>query len=229
MNKECKEIFNGLVSNAFDFLNHSVDEFDEYTKYSVIHFCIAVENILKAELIWYDWRLVFVSPKKANMEDFKKGNFISATTGNIITRLRENAGIKISQEAVNAFKSISERRNKIVHFSTNESSIVKEDIIAEQARAWYHLDKLLRAWHHHYTKFIQEKRKFRERMSKQNKYLSTRYEMIVQDLENLDKKNYKLASCPLCLYKAIVVTPKCNENTKLRCKVCDNEYQLKDL
>ena len=51
MNSDCEQKFEELVSNAFEFLNKSVAEFDTDIKFSIIHFCIAVENILKAELL----------------------------------------------------------------------------------------------------------------------------------------------------------------------------------
>ena len=45
------DIFDSLTRNAFDFLERGIAEFDKSPKYSVIHFCAAVEMLLKARLI----------------------------------------------------------------------------------------------------------------------------------------------------------------------------------
>ena len=45
------DIFDSLTRNAFDFLERGITEFDKSPKYSVIHFCAAVEMLLKARLI----------------------------------------------------------------------------------------------------------------------------------------------------------------------------------
>ena len=50
-----KQIFNSLAKNAFDFLKQAIEEFDKSPKYSVIHFCAAVEMILKARLMTEHW------------------------------------------------------------------------------------------------------------------------------------------------------------------------------
>ena len=49
MNHE--DIFESLTRNAFDFLERGIAEFDASPKYSVIHFCAAVEMLLKARLM----------------------------------------------------------------------------------------------------------------------------------------------------------------------------------
>ena len=45
------DIFDSLTRNAFDFLERGIAEFDKTPKYSVIHFCAAVEMLLKARLM----------------------------------------------------------------------------------------------------------------------------------------------------------------------------------
>ena len=45
------DIFDSLARNAFDFLERGIGEFDKTPKYSVIHFCAAVEMLLKARLM----------------------------------------------------------------------------------------------------------------------------------------------------------------------------------
>ena len=53
MNHE--DIFESLTRNAFDFLERGIAEFDASPKYSVIHFCAAVEMLLKARLLKEHW------------------------------------------------------------------------------------------------------------------------------------------------------------------------------
>lgn len=45
--EDIKQVLDGLVNNAFDFLTRSAAEFDSDIKYSIIHFCVVVENMVK--------------------------------------------------------------------------------------------------------------------------------------------------------------------------------------
>ena len=101
--EDIKQVFNGLVNNAFDFLTKSAAEFDNDIKYSIIHFCVAVENILKAELLHNDWRLIFRKSENASWDNFITGDFQSVSLGETITRLREIAQKDIPEEAETCF------------------------------------------------------------------------------------------------------------------------------
>ena len=99
MNTDCKKVFDELVKNAFDFLGKSVAEFDSDIRYSIIHFCIAVENILKAELMHEHWSLIFKKPEAARWDKFITGDFQSVSLEDVIDRLRDIARVEIPSEA----------------------------------------------------------------------------------------------------------------------------------
>jgi hypothetical protein len=63
-----KNIFDALANNAFDFLNRAIADFEKYPKYSVIHFCAAVEMLLKAKLMREHWSLVVSKGSVAQSE-----------------------------------------------------------------------------------------------------------------------------------------------------------------
>lgn len=224
MNDECKKIFHDLVENAFRFLNKSVQEFETDIKYSIIHFCIALENILKAELMHEHWSLIFKKPENAKWSDFIDGNFQSVSLEEAINRLRNIARREIDETAKKYFSEIVKERNKIIHFY-NEN-ISKESIAKSQYHAWFYIDKYLRAWHHHFKNFTNNKKQFREIMAKQIGYLQIRYNTIKNDLINLSNKGYYLAQCPHCHYRALAISkPNKLEYVETTCRVCDHASQ----
>lgn len=210
------------MDNAFYFLNRSIDEFDSDIKYSIIHFCIALENILKAELLHEHWALIFKKPENANWTDFIDGNFQSVSLEESISRLRKISGREIEESAHKYFMDISKERNKIIHFYNN--NISKEKIANSQFNAWYYVDKFLRTWHNHFYGFEDSKRKFRVIMSKHLGYLAVKYDKIKSNLEKLDKTKLFLNTCSHCNYNAIVI-PNIELNlTTAKCRVCDHIF-----
>src|SRR5690606_2370472 len=105
-----------LTRNAFDFLERGISEFDQTPKYSVIHFCAAVEMLLKARLMKEHWSLIVSRPDQANLAKFMDGDFISATLAETRERLRDVAREDIGNDAYNSFRALAQHRNKMVHF-----------------------------------------------------------------------------------------------------------------
>jgi hypothetical protein len=86
------DIFDSLTRNAFDFLERGIAEFDKAPKYSVTHFCAAVEMLLKARLMKEHWSLIVSKPDQANLAKFMAGDFISVTLEDARARVRDVAG-----------------------------------------------------------------------------------------------------------------------------------------
>lgn len=57
------EHFKLLVHHAIDFLEKSVNYFENDLKVSIICLCSAVELFLKARIIKIDWKLIFLMQK----------------------------------------------------------------------------------------------------------------------------------------------------------------------
>lgn len=218
-NKDIKQVVDGLVNNAFDFLTRSAAEFDTDIKYSIIHFCVAVENILKAELLHEHWSLIFKKPENASWNNFITGDFQSISLEDAITRLCQIAEKDIPKEAKSCFLDIAKERNKIIHFYNG--NISKESIAIKQFTAWYYIDKFLRLWNNHFNKFLNKKRELRTIMAKQIEYLKIRYDKIKPDLDKLDKNKLFLATCTYCNYDTLVLPVSELHIRKERCRVCD--------
>ena len=202
--EDIKQVFEGLVNNAFDFLARSAAEFDTDIKYSIIHFCVAVENILKAELIHEHWSLIFKKPENASWNNFITGDFQSISLEDAITRLCQIAEKDIPKEAKSCFIDIAKERNKIIHFYNG--TISKESIAIKQFTAWYYIDTFLRSWDGHFNKFLNEKIKIQNIMAKQMEYLKIKYDKIKPFLEKIDKNKQFLSTCPHCKYDALVLS-----------------------
>src|SRR5713226_3157429 len=84
---QSEQMFDSLVANAIDFLRHSIDELEKKPKYSVIHFCAAIEIFLKAKLMREHWSLIDEEPQKANITRFLNGDFKSVGIDATINRL----------------------------------------------------------------------------------------------------------------------------------------------
>ena len=93
------DIFDSLTRNAFDFLERGISEFDKSPKYSVIHFCAAVEMLLKARLMKEHWSLIVSKPDQANLAKFMAGDFSSVTLEDARARIRDVAGEDIGDDA----------------------------------------------------------------------------------------------------------------------------------
>lgn len=218
MNSDWEQKFEELASNAFEFLNKSAVEFDTDIKCSIIHFCIAVENILKASLLHEHWSLIFKKPENAKWEDFVAGDFQSVSLEETISRLQNISREEIPVEAKKTFATISKERNKIIHFYNG--NISKESIAMHQFLAWFYIDNFLRTWPH-FHKFLSEKENFREIMTRQRDYLQFRYDKIKPALAKLDRTKFLVEQCPICNFKAVAI-----QNTELKvqnvqCRVCD--------
>jgi hypothetical protein len=73
------EFFHSLVRNAIDFARKSVEEIKRSPKFSMIHFCSALELFLKARLLREHWSLVVSQPEKASLAKFRSGGFHSVS------------------------------------------------------------------------------------------------------------------------------------------------------
>src|SRR5262245_51295689 len=85
------ELFSSLVKNAIDFARKSISEIRRSPKYSMIHFCAALELFLKARLLQEHWSLVVSRPEGASLLRYRAGDFHSVSMGEALKRLRNIA------------------------------------------------------------------------------------------------------------------------------------------
>ncbi|HCF4357008.1 TPA: hypothetical protein NIE44_006145, partial [Pseudomonas aeruginosa] len=167
------DIFDSLARNAFDFLERGIEEFDKSPKYSVIHFCAAVEMLLKARLMREHWSLIVAKPEQANLAKFMAGDFASVTMDEARARIRDVAGEDIGSDAFTSFRALANHRNKMIHFfhaDMEEDAQAKELIVAEHCRSWFHLHGLLLRWGNYFSDFWPEISRADRSMKKHRKY-----------------------------------------------------------
>jgi hypothetical protein len=72
------QIFEMLIRNALDFLEKSIDEFDKHPKFSLLHFCIGFELLLKTRLAYEHWALIVRDLDKVNSKiQFENGKVVT--------------------------------------------------------------------------------------------------------------------------------------------------------
>lgn len=219
------DIFEALTRNAFDFLERGIDEFDTAPKYSVIHFCAAVEMLLKARLMKEHWSLVVSKPEQANLSKFMDGDFSSVTMDEARARIRDIAGEEIADDAFNSFRTLAKHRNKMIHFfhaDVDGDEDAKAQIVAEHCRSWFHLHRLLNRWDAYFGAFSAEIARADQSMKAHRKYLSAKFKALKPELDASRKAGNKLKSCSACGFKAAVSKAIDGQIGTLQCLVCDH-------
>lgn len=223
MNQE--EIFDSLTRNAFDFLQRGIEEFDKAPKYSVIHFCAAVEMLLKARLMKEHWALIVSKPERANLEKFIAGDFISVTLEDAHSRMSDVAGEDIGDAAYTTFRALANHRNKMVHFFHNgleRDEETKAQIVAEHCRSWFHLHRLLVRWGSHFCEFSDEIASANAAMLRHRKYLSAKFDALRPELDTARTTGNPPKLCPACDYMALDCQTSDRYLDRI-CRVCGYE------
>jgi hypothetical protein len=216
-----REIFDSLTRNAFDFLERGIAEFDKTPKYSVIHFCAAVEMLLKARLMKEHWSLIVSKHDQPNLAKFMAGDFISVTLAEARTRIRDIAGEDIGDDAYKSFDALAKHRNKMVHFfhpEINSDEKAKEQIVAAHCRSWFHLHRLLNRWKAYFCDFGSEITRADHAMKKHRTYLIDKFEALEPEL----KAGKAPKECRACGFKAAIPDAFDDQIALLRCLVCDH-------
>lgn len=219
------DIFDSLTRNAFDFLERGITEFDKSPKYSVIHFCAAVEMLLKARLMKEHWSLIVSKPDQANLAKFMAGNFISVTLEDARARIRDVAGEDIGDDAYNSFRALANHRNKMVHFfhpDIDSDDKAKEQIVAEHCRSWFHLHRLLGRWDTYFQDFGRDIARADHAMKGHRKYLNNKFQALKNELKALRNAGNAPKACSACGFKAAIPENLDDQIASLRCLVCDH-------
>ena len=224
MFRKIKKSNKAIFDNAIDFLEKSLEEFKESPKYSILHFAIAVEILLKARLAAEHWSLVV--QKNANKSNYLKGDFQSVSLDEAVKRIRDIVGEHISETEFRSFKNLTSHRNKVIHFyhdaidGKNKSEELQK-IIKEQCECWYHLKNLFtKKWHLHFKEHIKRFESLDVKMRRHWEYLSTVFDKIKPKLDKLRKKGKYIGSCGYCSFKAVPYEPLCEELSNGNCLVC---------
>lgn len=219
------EIFNSLASNAFDFLERGIAEFDASPKYSVIHFCASVEMLLKARLMNEHWSLIVSKPEQANLAKFMAGDFASVTLDEARARIRDVAGEDIGDDAYASFRALANHRNKMIHFfhqGLESDERTKTQIVVEHCRSWFHLHRLLNRWSGYFSDFASEIARADRAMKGHRKYLNAKFKALKAELDAARKAGYPPKMCDACGFKAAIPKGIDDQIAALRCVVCNH-------
>lgn len=199
--EENKEIFLSLSTNAFEFFERSIDEFENEPKYAIIHFCAAVETILKARLMREHWSLIAQKSDEITRKKFLEGDFKSVTMETSIHRLNNIACVSISDNAKNSFEAIAKERNKIIHFYNKNilSNKIKEELANKMYVAWFFISELLDEWRIEFIDFLKKINQIQRKMIEYKKYVKERFKRIEKEfLSTLSKDKFIINICHSC-------------------------------
>lgn len=110
-----------LLENGLDELASAVEALQgEATarklKRAVSDVAAGAELLLKERLRRHDWRQLFEDEAMASEGDLRRGDFISPSTGEVLSRLR-SAGVTLPGRARQRLRSLRARRNRTEHFA----------------------------------------------------------------------------------------------------------------
>ncbi len=229
-------IFSGLVENAIDFFEKSIDALENSPKYSLIYFCTAVELFFKARLLKEHWALLYIRPEKACVDSFNDGDFTSVGIEECITRLKKISNLKIDEKEQKSYGKLRKHRNIIIHFYHKKydgtDKEVLYEIVSEQLAAWYYLHvRLTKKWKKPFSKYSKEIRKLHRRMLKNKEYLVAKYNELEEKIKSEMGNGVKFVECDICQLRAAKIlyelTSEENDTVRCcRCLVCTRSYEI---
>lgn len=220
-----------LIDSAFEFLERAVREFSESPKFSTIHFATAVELFLKARLMAEHWSLVADEPGTTSRRSFLEGTAKTVSSGKAIIRLAAIAGVTIPDQAIKAFETISDHRNRMIHFVHSEASAPENDqtvrqIAAEQSLGWYHLARLLKEWKETFWLWDERIVAVEQLMRGHREYLKATFKGLQPEISRLKEAGKRLSLCVSCGHQSAVVESITDKLETTNCLVCKREDAL---
>ena len=111
---EVDVVFKALTENGIDFLLTSAGDLESRPKYSVVHFAVGVELLLKARLLVEHWSLVLARPEKADLSEFARGEIQTIAIPEALIRLPKVTGSVLSITERDALNQVARHRNRTV-------------------------------------------------------------------------------------------------------------------
>lgn len=225
------DLFESLVGNALDFLSRSIEDLRQSPKYSVIHFYAAVELFLKARLLKEHWSLVVTSRQDADWEKFIAGDFVSVSLKEAANRLEKVVRSGISKSTLEAFQSVGNHRNKLVHFfhvahSASENGGLRTEVAKEQLNAWYLLNQLLTGpWKDVFDDWMTQISEIDTKLRDHRKYLQVIFDHLRPRIQAREREGFSFDFCPSCRFKAQERNPEARDIDVAVCLVCGLEQK----
>lgn len=215
-----------LVDNALDFLSRALSELERSPKYSLIHFHAAVELLLKARLLAEHWTLVIAKRQDADLKRFLAGDFQSVSLEEAADRLDKVIQSPLSPSELALFRNLAKHRNRMMHFhhevaDAKAATKLKKEVVIEQLRAWYVLNKLLlERWGDVFKNWRASFEQVSERLRGNRQYLQVSFEAVGPQLRELEARGIAIENCPACGFLASQVHEMVGLVKSCACAVC---------
>jgi hypothetical protein len=226
--KNPDEFFDSLVRNAIDFLQMSVRELERRPKYSVIHFAMAVELLLKARLLKEHWSLIVSKIEKASIQTFRSGEFASVTTDECLQRLKNITNEALLEHEVKCFDAVRSHRNKLVHFFhshylSKASKSLRLQIVVEQLEAWFYLHRLLtQKWANHFSPYAAKIARLEKLIRKDRlRFLRAKFRALNPEIQQARNNGDKFKPCRMCNFESAKIASLRDPLFSAKCLVCD--------
>jgi hypothetical protein len=182
--------------------------------FAVVHLANGVELLLKSRLLAEHWALLF--EKEASREKYLSGDFVSVSAESCISRLDKIVELTLGDECIRALASLREARNRLVHFSADESISLR--VVALSA-----LSRFMHFVHTECDLALEDQRRLERvgaRLVELKEYVAKR-KMAVG--EEVAQNATKLYFCPRCRERTLLCPDA-------RCLVCCHQfYHLSDV
>lgn len=213
-----------LFDSAFDFLERALSEFETSPKFSTIHFSTAVELFLKSRLMTEHWVLVLEQPDKASRRAFAEGSARTVSVKGALDRLNRIVGIPMPEQATAAFASLSEHRNRMIHFvhepAETPNKAIVQGIAKEQSVGWFYLSKLLRDWHGGDANLEAKIAGIEAKMRRHKTYLEAAFSELQPEIQRLRSVGMAFSNCESCGLDAAAASQSSERIRSAKCMVC---------
>ncbi|MCA0403802.1 MAG: hypothetical protein LCH30_08400 [Proteobacteria bacterium] len=219
-------IAENLLENAYEFSKRASKDLENKDyKFSLIHFCSSIEQILKARLIIEHWMLVIDKNDidSAKITEFQQGINKTIPILSVLKR-SENLFDNVNKAYVSCIEDLFKERNKIMHFYSSKISNKDEqlEIVRLIFRSWYLTHNIIETS----KTFEPFKSKFNlinTEMMKFKEYLGVIFMEKKPQLDALEKAGNDRTSCEECGYSAFFGDSTDDLIKEGKCMVCAHD------
>ncbi|MBI1386488.1 MAG: hypothetical protein GC150_16390 [Rhizobiales bacterium] len=226
MSTNAESIHQQLCRNALSFLQRAVDEVGVSPSFSIVHFAIGIELLLKSRLVLEHWSLI-VDGNKANWSQFKKGQCRTVSLDESMRRLDEICCEPIPSLAKTTFRALAAHRNRIVHFFHEidaEPNQARNAAIIEQFKCWYYIRQIFEKWREHFPDLATEIWSIQKTMNSNRNYLAEVFEHLSPAIKGQQSDGQTFCECQFCGFHAAKENAKTLQLGIAICEVCGSEH-----